>query len=103
MALGSLKEPVEKDNIWCEQVLRRVNAALGVGKKRPLKMDTDRAGLRFGGRLRDEPGEAGECAQCGIEGSGDGGGQIAAGAALGQEAADCGDGLGGGFHDVVTG
>ncbi len=48
-------------------------------------------------------GDAFEGAQGGVERRGDGGGEKAAGAARGEEAADGGEGFGRGFHDVVAG
>jgi len=103
LALGGLEEPIKDGDVGSEKVLWRVDAALGVREKRPLKMNPNGLGPIFGGRLRDELCQARESAQSGIEGCGHGCGEIAAGAVLGKEAANSAESLGRSFHHVVAG
>lgn len=86
-------------------MLGGMDAAFGVGEERAFKMDAEGpcawpAGLPG---LIEEPGEIGQGAQDVVERGGDGGGQIAASAARGEEAADFGDGFRGALHDVMAG
>ena len=48
MALGGIEETVEDGDVRREKVFERMDASLGVGKKRTLEVDADRMGGRFG-------------------------------------------------------
>jgi hypothetical protein len=85
--------------------LGRMNAALGMRQKRPFKMNAGGPGdgLQRSRRVGEQFGQTGQRAQGRVHGSGDGGGQVAAGSVRGQKAAHGGERLGRGFHDVVAG
>ena len=103
MALRGFVEAVEEGNIGGEEQVWWVNSTLGVGEEWSFEMDAE--GFCSGEILRvlDEFCQAFERAKCGVDGSGDGGGQETAGAPAGEEFADGGEGFGGGFHYVVAG
>lgn len=80
-----------------------MNAALEVREERSFEVNADGTGYRgvFCGAV-DETGEAGERAECVVDGSGDSRGEKSAGAARGEEATDGVECGGCGFHNVVA-
>ena len=103
VAFGCVIEAVEESNVGGLEMLGRMDAALEVGEKWALEVNADGTGDRGGaGGVIEEAGEARERAERVVDGGGDGGGEVSAGAARGEEAADGIERGGCGLHDVVV-
>ncbi len=108
-ALGGFEDAVEEGGVGGEEVLMGLHAALDVREKWAFEVNSKRngnglAGSAFGDAagIADEGGEGGNRAQDRVEGRGNGGGEISGSPVSGEEAADGGQGLGGGLHGIVT-
>jgi len=103
VALGCVIEAVKKSDVGGLEVLGRMDAALEMRNEWAFEMDADGAGDAGVCGVVEELSEAGERAERRVDGGGDGGGQVTAGAVRGEEAADGVERGGCGLHDVVIG
>ena len=102
VAGGGLKTVEEFDGGWLDFGWR-MHAAFCVRDEGTFEMDADGDGLVVGGGRFNGAGDAFECAEGGVDGRGDGGGEVVRDSAGGEELADDSEGFGGGLHDVVVG
>ncbi len=101
VAAGGLLEAVEEGDVRGKDVFGGVDAALDVRDEGTLEVDAEGDGASVV-RGFDSERDAVEGAEGRVDSGGDGGGEEVADAFGCEEVADCGEGFGGGFHDIVV-